>query len=70
MYKVTDKIRADVRQRMLEEGYTPGTVMRLFFCPHCGSYAWSQGTGSGLICLSCDTDSEEPELMEEEEIIL
>lgn len=71
MYTITDQIRTDVRERMFAEERATGTKVRIFICPNCGSYAWSNGGSTGFICPSCDDGkSEEPVFMMEEDMTL
>ena len=75
MCTITDEVREDIRAKILEGGRTPGIKVRIYVCPNCGSYAWSNGGGSGFICPACDedkelTEDEEPVLMLEEEMTL
>ena len=71
MCTITEKVREDIRAKILEGGRAPGITVRIYVCPKCGSYAWSNGGSTGFICPSCDDGkSEEPVFMLEEDITL
>ena len=50
MYTITDRVREDIRAKILEGGREPGIKVRIYVCPNCGSYAWSNRATSGGIC--------------------
>lgn len=71
MYTITEKVCEDIRTRILEGGREPGIKVRIYVCPNCGSYAWSNGGSTGFIFPSCDDGrSEEPVFMMEEDMTL